>query len=143
VSGAPEENVATILRFHDAMEAGDRGGLDRLLDEVTHPDCEWRPLVAEVEGGYCGRDQTREFFNDFLDSFDVRYEDREVEPVGATGVLLLCNMVLEAKGSGVGLEQPMGVLYELEEGQFRRGRAFPSHAEARAAAQRLTEASHA
>ena len=143
MSESPAENVATILRFHDAMEAGDREALDRLIDEVTHPDCEWRPLVAEVEGGYRGRDETRKFFNDFLDAFDVRYEDREAESVGATGVLVLSRMVLQAKESGVGLEQEMGVLYELEDGRFRRGRAFPSHPEARAAADALIEASHA
>ena len=136
-----EENVRTILRFHDAMEAGDREALDGLLEEVTHPECEWTPLVAEVEGGaYRGKGQTRRFFNDFLDSFEVRYEDREVEAVGETGVLVRCRMVLTARESGVPLEQEMGVLYELEDGMFRRGRAYPSHAGATAAAEALEAA---
>jgi hypothetical protein len=52
-------------------------------------------------------------------------------------------MCLRARTSGVTLEQEMGVLYELEDGRFRRGRAYPSHAEAQAAAAELSEASHA
>jgi ketosteroid isomerase-like protein len=135
--------VATILRFHDAMEAADREALDAMLEEIAHPDCEWMPLVATVEGGYRGKEETREFFSDFLDSFDVRYQDREVHEVGETGVLVLSNMSLRGRGSGVDVVQEMGVLYEFEGGLLRRGRAYPSHAEAEAAAQDLREASRA
>jgi ketosteroid isomerase-like protein len=138
-----EENVATILRFHDAMEAADREVLDAMLEEIAHPDCEWAPLVATVEGGYRGKAETRRFFGDFLESFDVRYEDREVEAIGEVGVLVRCTMVLRARESGVPLQQEMGVLYELENGLFRRGRAYPSHAEAEAAAGELKETSRA
>jgi hypothetical protein len=38
-------------------------------------------------------------------------------------------MSVKGRGSGAPLELEMGVFYEFEDGLFRRGRAFPSHAE--------------
>lgn len=140
MSSTGAENVARILAFHDAMEASDREGLDRMLEQIAHPDCEWTPLVATVEGGYRGKEHTREFFSDFLDSFEVRYSAREVREVGDGDVLFLCTMNARGRGSGVDVVQEMGVLYEFEGGLLRRGRAYPSHDRAIAAADDLEQA---
>jgi hypothetical protein len=138
-----DDYVQIIVRFSDAMEAADRAVLDAMLQEIAHPDCEWTPLVATVEGGYRGKDQTRAFFTDFLDSFEVRYDRREVEEAGHDAVLFLADMHLRGRGSGVDVVQEIGVLYEFEGGLLRRGRAYPGHAEAEAAAHELREASRA
>ncbi len=134
-----EENVATIRGFHEAMEAGDRATLAELLEGSTHPDCEWYPLVAEVEGGYQGREGARAFFEDFLAAFDVTYDELRIEPIAA-GVLVLCRMRARGRESGIDVEQEMGIVYEFDEGRWRRGRAYPSHAEAKATAEALAGA---
>jgi hypothetical protein len=136
-----ETNLDAIRRFHDAMEAGDRETLGELVREIAHPEAEWRPLVTEVEGGaYSGKEGVFGFFDDFLGSFEVRYEDRELRAIEDRAVLMLCRMELKGRGSGAGVSQEMGVLYEFETGLLRRGRAYPSRAEALAAAQGLTTA---
>jgi ketosteroid isomerase-like protein len=131
-----EANLDLATRFHDAMEAGDRDVLGTLLVDTLHPDCEWAPLVIGVEGQtYRGPDGARAFFEDFLDSFEVRYEDRQLRAIGDRAVLFLCRMALRGRASGVDVVQEMGVLYEFDDGLLRRGRAYPSHAEAIAAAE--------
>ncbi len=133
-----EENIATIRRFHSGMEAGDREALGHLLDELAHPECEWFPLVTQVEGGaYRGKQRTRAFFDDFLGAFTVSYEKFEIEALGDKGVLVLSHMKLRGRESGIEMEQEMGVVYELEGGLFRRGRAFATHGDARAAAEEV------
>ena len=129
------ENVAAVRRFNEAMEAGDEDTLTALAREIAHPDGEWTPLVVGVEGKtYRGSDGWGEFFADFLETFEVRYADPEFRSVGEEDVLMLCTMELRGRGSGVDVSQEMGALFEFEGGRLRRGRAYPSHAEALAAA---------
>jgi SnoaL-like domain len=139
--GAAEANVETIRRFHDAMETGDRRALGELVREIAHPEAEWRPLVTEVEGdAYRGKDGVFAFFDDFLGSFEVRYEDRDLRAVDDRAVVMLCRMELKGRGSGAVVAQEMGVLYEFDGALLRRGRAYPSRADALTAAQELTSA---
>jgi ketosteroid isomerase-like protein len=136
-----EPNLEAIARFHDAMETGDREALADLVREIAHPEAEWTPLVTEVEGGaYRGREGVLAFFDDFLGSFEVRYDDRELRALDDRAVLMLCRMEVKGRGSGAGASQEMGVLYEFEDGRLRRGRAFPSHGAALAAAKELAAA---
>jgi ketosteroid isomerase-like protein len=134
-----EANLELIRRFHDAMEAGDREALGELVRQIAHPEAEWRPLVTEVEGGaYRGKAGVRAFFDDFLGSFEVRYQDRDLRAIDDVAVLLLCRMELEGRGSGAAVSQEMGVVYEFDEGLLRRGCAYGTHAQALAAAEELT-----
>ena len=131
-------NIETIRGFHAGMEAGDREALGRLLEELAHPECEWYPLVTEVEGrAYRGKQRTRAFFDDFLSAFTVSYDEFVIQALGEAGVLVLCRMKLRGRESGIEMEQEMGVVYELEGGLFRRGRAFATHRDARAAAEEV------
>jgi hypothetical protein len=130
------KNVAAVRRFNEAMEAADRDALSEVVDELTHPEAEWAPLVTAVEGQvYRGRDGARTFFRDFHEAFTVHYADPEFRRVGSDDVLMLCCMELRGRGSGVDVSQEIGVIFEFEEGLVRRGRVFPSHAEALAAAE--------
>ena len=54
--------------------------------------------------------------------------------MGDDDVLMLCTMELRGRGSGVDVSQEMGAIFEFEGGLMRRGRVFPSQAEALAAA---------
>jgi ketosteroid isomerase-like protein len=131
-------NLDAIRRFHAAMETGDRDALIEMVLGLAHPEAEWSPLVTAVEGqSYRGKEGVLEFFTDFLESFEVRYDDLELRPIGDRAVLALAQMALEGRGSGVAVVQELGVLYEFEDGRMRHGRAYPSHAEALSAAEGL------
>jgi ketosteroid isomerase-like protein len=131
-------NVEALRGFLDAIEGGDRDQLRALLADFVHPDCTWSPLVGRVEGGgYEGPGGMVSFFDDLLGSFEVRYEDRELRPIGDRSVLLLCRMELRGRHSGVAVSQELGATHEFEDGRLRRGRAYASHAEGLAAAEAL------
>jgi ketosteroid isomerase-like protein len=132
------DKVALVERSMDLVERGDRDGLRRLVAEIARPDCEWKPLIGEaVEGIYRGPDGFVAFFDDLLGSFEVRYEDRDLRAVGADGVVTLYRLRLIGRKSGVGVDQEMGAVFEFEDGLLRRGQAYPSRADALAAAEAL------
>jgi ketosteroid isomerase-like protein len=135
------ERVDAIRRSVDVIESGDRDRFEEVLRDVTHPEIEWTPLIGSgVEGTYRGHEGITAFYADFLGSFAVRYEDRELRPIGDNVVLLLCRMRVEGRESGVEVDQEMGAVYEFEGGLIRRGRAYPTHTEALAAAEESVRA---
>jgi ketosteroid isomerase-like protein len=136
-SVAATQHVEIIGRTLDTIESGNRGELRRLIDDTVHQDCEWFPLLARVEGGgegYRGPEGMATFFEDLVGSFEVRYENREVRALGDVAVLLICEMNVLGRESGLAVSRELGVIYEFEDGRMRRGRAYPSHAEALTAA---------
>ena len=133
---ASESNLEIVSRAIESIEAGNVERFVELIEEVVHPEVEWSPLIAPaVEGTYRGRDRLAAFFEDFTGSFEVTYKDRELHPIGDDAVLLTCVLVLKGRESGVEVEQEMGSVFEFEDGQLRRGRAYPTHAEAREVAE--------
>jgi ketosteroid isomerase-like protein len=136
-SAAATQHVEIISRTLDTIESGNRRELRRLIDDTVHQDCEWFPLLARVEGGgegYHGPDGMAAFFEDLVGSFEVRYENREISALGDAAVLLICEMNVLGRESGVAVSRELGVIYEFDDGRLRRGRAYPSHAEAQTAA---------
>jgi ketosteroid isomerase-like protein len=132
----PSRNVEMVRRSLEAMEGGNRDAFRELIDQIAHPEVEWTPLIGTgVEGSYQGREQIANFFEDFVGSFEVRYEDREIRAFGDRFVLLLARMRLKGRESGVEVDQELGSVYEFEDGLLRRGRAYPTHEEALAAAE--------
>jgi hypothetical protein len=132
------DNVETIARTLDAIEANDREELARLTEAATGPESELVPLIGiGLEGSYRGAEGISRFFNDLLDAFDVRYLDRELRPVGVESVLLLCRMQLRGRESDVEILQEMGTVYEFEDGLLRRGRVYRDHVETLDAAEAL------
>jgi ketosteroid isomerase-like protein len=131
-------NLAVVERALETMESGDRDLFEARLEEIMHPDCEWKPLVVVVEGrSYRGYDGMRDFAEDFLGSFEVRYEDRTLRAIGERGVLLLATMKLRGRESGIDVSQEVGVLFELEDGRILNGDVTASHADALSAAEAI------
>jgi ketosteroid isomerase-like protein len=139
--GQSARNVDAVRRSLDLIESGDREAMRQLVAEIAHPECEWTPLIGEaVEGTYRGPDGLVSFFEDLLGSFEVRYEDRDLRAIGASGVLSLYQLRLTGRESGLEVDQEMGALFEFEDGLLRRGQAYPTHAEALRAAKALAAA---
>jgi hypothetical protein len=114
---------------YDALQRRDREDFRRRIVELMHPDCEWTPLITEVEGGgpYHGPDGMIEFFDDFLGSFEVRYVDPEFRSVGADTVLLLVTMQVRGRESDVEVPRELGLVFEFEDELVRRAHAHYSH----------------
>jgi ketosteroid isomerase-like protein len=133
--------IEAVRRTWDAVERGDREALRALAAEAVHPDCEWTPLLAGVDGRvYHGPEGMVEFFSEWLDAFEPRYEDREYEQLSDEVVLATCHLRIEGRETGVGIEREVAVVTQFEDGLLRRGRAYDSRAEAVEAVKELLSA---
>ena len=133
--------VEAVRRTWDAVERGDREALRALAAEAVHPDCEWTPLLAGVDGRtYHGPEGMLTFFSEWLDSFVPRYEDREFEQLSDDVVLASCRMWIEGRESGAGIDREIALLTQFDNGLLRRGRAYDSRREAIEAAEELLRA---
>ena len=142
MSEAAEHNVVREIeimnRSWDAIERDDRDGFRAIIQESTHPTLEWTPLLSGVDGRtYHGPDGMVEFFEEWLESFVPRYEDRQFEELGSGVILAHCRVHLESRGSGVSMDQEIDMLMEWQDGLLRRGRAFDTRAAALEAAEEL------
>jgi ketosteroid isomerase-like protein len=137
----PMTQIEAVRRTWDAVEQGDRAVLRALAAETVHPDCEWTPLLAGVDGRtYHGPDGMVEFFEEWLGSFSPRYEDREYEQLSDDVVLASCRMWIESRETGVEMQREIAVLTQFEGGLLRRGQAYDSRGEAMEAAKGLLSA---
>ena len=133
--------IEAVRRTWDTVERGDMEGLRALAAEAVHPDCEWTPLLAGVDGRtYRGPDGMVAFFSEWLDAFSPRYEDRQFEQLSDDVVLANCRLLIEGRETGVGIEREIAVVTQFEDGLLRRGQAFDSRGEAIEAAKGLLNA---
>jgi ketosteroid isomerase-like protein len=126
-----QENVELFRRGMDAFLRGD---IKPLL-ETAHPEIEWYPFSAQVEGDapYKGHEGIRQWwanmnsaFEEFEASFDeIRDEDDVVVALGR----------LRARfRSGITLDTEMGWVFRFRDGVAVWGRAYQSQAQALEAA---------
>ena len=113
-----EENVETVRR---AVDAFNRGDLDSAL-ELMHPDIEWQtPDSFPDAATYRGREEVREFWNTWPDTFrGFRLDLEECVPVGEDYVLANFRVSGEGTGSGAGVKSP--VVFQL--GEVRAGQVI-------------------
>ena len=136
----PEESSSAIL---SPPMAQDKVQLARVLFElwakrdydglmsVSKPDVEIYSRFASLGGEpYRGREGLTRWIAEIeatFGRFDVTTDDfRDLED----SVLILGSIRLQGKGSGIEMDQPMGWLFELEDGKLARMRFYSSHAEA-------------
>jgi ketosteroid isomerase-like protein len=142
VTTTAEKMIAPLSRCLDSLESGDVDGFMAIIEEISDPDCEWSPFISgEVEGRtFRGIDGMREWASDLVETFEIRYTDRRLETAGDDAVLLLSRFVYRGRGSGAETNHEVGVLWEYQDGLFRRGQAWGSYDEALAAAEALSHA---
>ncbi len=127
-----------LLAANAAIEGRDRDGLRRCVEDYLHPNYEWLPHIVGVEGAvYRGLDGLLAWFDDLTASFDIRYIKPEFRWPSDDTMVYLVTLELHGRESSADVSQPVGVVYELEDELLRRGKVYPSHAEAVAAAEAL------
>ena len=126
-----QENVDLFRKGMDAFLLGD---IEPLL-ETSHPEIEWYPFSAQVEGdvAYQGHEGVRQWwanlratFEEFQASIDEVRDQGEV-------VLALGNLRARFR-SGITLDTEVGWVFRFRNGLAVWGRAYQSHAEALEAA---------
>ncbi|HEX6587335.1 MAG TPA: nuclear transport factor 2 family protein [Solirubrobacterales bacterium] len=124
----------TVEGFRKAIAGYNRGDIGPML-EITHPEAEWYPFSAAVEGdeAYQGRDGIRRWWANVDAIFDQ--VDASVDDVRDFGDQLLALGHLRARfRSGVTLETEIAWLFRYRDGLAVWGHAYQSHAEALEAA---------
>jgi ketosteroid isomerase-like protein len=121
----------TVAQSFEAFNARD---VERLLS-LTHPECEWFPFRAQLEGGsYTGHEGVRRFLRDM----DEDWSAFTIEPVELTAhgdaVVATGHVAGTGRGSGVDIDLLGGFVFELRDGLLWRVRSYNDPAAAREAA---------
>jgi ketosteroid isomerase-like protein len=123
-----EQNVEVARRSFAAFNAGD---VESLV-ETGHPDCEWLPFRAQLEGEtYRGRDGVRRFFYDMQEAWrEFQIEVMELREVGGR-VLLVGHIEGLGRGSGVAVSVDAGFVMDFRDGRIVRVVSYSDPEEAR------------
>jgi ketosteroid isomerase-like protein len=129
-----QENVQLVRRNFELWSEGADDEIARRLA----PDVEWHHnlgIGTPLEGIYRGRAEVLELFDAIRDSFGVaRFELEEVRDLSSTEVLVLGQLHLEGRGSGVALTTPFGAVMEIIDGLATRQRYWTDRTRALEAA---------
>jgi ketosteroid isomerase-like protein len=126
-----------VEAFKRGLEAGNRGDVDGLLDEL-HPEIEWHSALHALMGGeqtvFRGHDGVRRMLGDLYDTFDeVHIEMSEFRDLG-DGLVTVGSTRTRGKASGVETVTPLAFVTEIRDGKTISIRAYLDRAEALAAA---------
>ena len=122
-----QENVE---QFRKAISAYNGRDVEAMV-EAFHPECEWFPFTAKVEGNeaYHGHDGIRRWWA----NLDATFPEREasVDEVRETGDAVVALGRLRARfRSGLSLDTEAGWFVRFRDGLVVWGRAYQSHADA-------------
>jgi ketosteroid isomerase-like protein len=126
-----QENVEG---FRKAIAGYNRGEIGPML-EITHPEAEWYPFTAAVEGDepYHGPQGVRKWWANVDASFDR--VDASIDDIRDLGDRVLALGHLRARfRSGVSLDTEIGWLLRYRDDLAVWGQAYQSHADALEAA---------
>lgn len=123
--------------FKRGLEAGNRGDVDGLLDEL-HPEIEWHSALHALMGGqqtvFRGHDGVRRMIDDLYETFvEVRIEMSEFRDLG-DGLVAIGRTRTRGKASGVETETPLTFVTQIENGKTISIRAYLDRDEALKAA---------
>jgi ketosteroid isomerase-like protein len=124
-----QENVEVVRK---SLEAFQRGQFDSVTTELWDSEGEWMPAMAGVveDKVYRGHAGLRRYFDELFESFSkVRLHDIEFRDLG-NRVLVLYELSVCGRDSGVAIDQQGGTVYELRGGKIVHGRSYLSRGEA-------------
>jgi ketosteroid isomerase-like protein len=123
-----------VKLFRKGMDAFLRHDIEPLL-ETSHPEIEWYPFSAQVEGdvAYKGHDGVRRWWANLNATFEEF--EASIDEVRDEGDLVMALGHLRARfRSGITLETEVGWVVRFRDGLAVSGRAYQSHGEALEAA---------
>ena len=126
-----EDNLEAARGIIEAMNDHD---VDAVVALAT-PDCVIVALRSAIEGAFEGHAGVRRWIETYVEAIpDVRFEVERLRAVDDHRVVLLGRQAGTASLGGAPFDEPMAGIGEFEGGLLKRWEAYPSHAEALAAA---------
>ncbi len=110
------ENLEVGQRIVPAFNDGD---VEAVLAEM-HPDVEFIPRRAPVQGAFHGHEGIREFFADNAESFDVFHVTLEETRDHGDRVVGIGTLRIRGKGSGAEAVVPTAVVLTFAQGKVVR-----------------------
>jgi ketosteroid isomerase-like protein len=107
-----QENVETMRAGMDAFAREDLPAFLPLM----HPEIHFEPQLAGVEGSYSGHDGVERFFADAFEAFEIVQAEYSNNREVGDEVLLLGNLRLKARGSGVTTDSPLAIVAGFRDG---------------------------
>ena len=134
------DDVERIRSGYTGLPAALAGeDVDSYLEQI-HPDVEWIPIMAVLEGRtYRGHEGVRKWLADLRDDWEVfEAVPDEIEYLGGGYWLVLGHWNARARGSGIELEgQPAAWIQHRTEGRLDRLQTFTDRGEALKTAESL------
>jgi ketosteroid isomerase-like protein len=126
-----QENVEIVKRLNAAFNAKDL----EAFAELTTPDFEWTTSMTAVEGEvFWGREGIETYFERMREAWEeFRSIGSEYRDLGER-VLVLGRVEGRGRGSGVQVDAPLGMIFDVRGGKISRQRSFLDHGEALRAA---------
>ena len=122
-----QENVEVATQAIDAFN----GGNVRAFAALTTQDFEWSPSMGAIEGEiYRGRNGIEKYFGTLDNAWEkfqiLRDGFRDLGDV----VVMIGRLEARGKGSGVPVDSPLGMVFDLRDGAIARIRGYLDQAEA-------------
>lgn len=119
-----KENVEFVRRAIDAFNRRDL----KMLTEVSHDDLEWTSVMAAVDTGgttYRGPHSWPSYFSVMDETWgDWRIEDPSIFDAGGDQVVAVLHLVGTGRRSGASVDQEVGLIYRIKDGQMWRMEVF-------------------
>ena len=128
----PGENIEIARQMFIWWNIGDRDVIEEALD----PELEIHTPLSSTQGEpYRGHDGVRQWIGDIDEQFDDWYSRPEQWAEASDGrVLVLGELHMRGRESGIELDQPMGWVLSFRDGRLFRYEVYLDPAEARRAA---------
>ena len=106
--------------FRRGMEAFSRADVDAAL-EVVHPEIEFIPARAAMQGSFHGHEGMRRFFADNEENFDLFHATYpDIRRIDDDRMVALGSVRTRGRSSGVETEVPSAVVLDFREGKLVR-----------------------
>lgn len=131
------ENVELVHRITDLFNRGEIGQALEATDEDFEMD--WSNSIGPLKGVYNGHEAVLKVWETFLDAWDeVLWDPQEIIELDPTRVIVVNNVRMRGKGSGIEVEATGVQLWTINEGRAKRIKLYQSKADALEAAQPAT-----
>jgi ketosteroid isomerase-like protein len=132
-----EALVGSMERFLDEIERGDVEAAIAAVAQLVHPEMRFTSMIgSEIDGRtYIGPDGLREWFQDYSDTFEVRYLDRRFIAYDEGVIVGLFTNTMRGRTSDIELSRDIGTVWEFDDGLVVKAVTYGSQDEALKAAE--------